>query len=150
MSVCLSISVYVCVCVCVCVSALQPTGLFRFWWKSSQILSRMFASAIFLRFWKFQFDDVMAALLYKTVWALSRLYLGFDFLQTCTWCSLHHRNVCYWKSARSRNIFDPKWRTAYWSGGHFGPNNQNFVKCINKGSIYIEFDPLNNNLAFIS
>ena len=76
----------------------------------------MFVSADFLRFRKFWFDDVMAAILYETVGALSRLYLNSDFLQIFTRCSLHSGIVCYWKSARSRNIFDPKRRTAYWSG----------------------------------
>ena len=150
MSVCLSVCLSVCVSVCVSVSALQPKRLSRFWWKSTQRLSRMFASAFSLKFWKYWIDDVMAAILSKTVGALSRLYFWSDFLQICTWCSLHIGIVCYWKSARSISNFVPKWRTAYWTGGNFGAQNQNFAKCINKGSIYTEFDPLNTNLSIIS
>ena len=51
--VCVSVCVSVCVCVCVSVSALQPSGLNRFGWKSTEILSRMFASAFFSNFENF-------------------------------------------------------------------------------------------------
>ena len=99
------LSVCLCVCLCLSVSALQPKRLGRFWWKFTQIVSRTWASVVFLRFWISQFDDVMAAILYFSRAAVSRSQFWSDFVQIWTQCSLTMSRVCYWKSAKSVGNF---------------------------------------------
>ena len=67
---------YMCVCVCVYVyvSATAQTAYLSDFDESSYIYSLGFISFCLLHiFWKFECDDVMAAILYKTVPALSLL-----------------------------------------------------------------------------
>ena len=99
----------VCVRVCLSVSALQPKRLGRFWWNFTQIVSRTWASVVFLRFWISQFDEVMAAILHFSRAALSRSQFWSDFVQNWTKCSLTVSRVCYWKSAKSVDNFRFYW-----------------------------------------
>ena len=85
------------VCLCVSVSDLQLKPLGRFWWNFKQIVSRTWASVIFLRFWISQFDDVLAAILHFSWTALSRSPFWSDFVQIKTQSSLKQPCVCYWK-----------------------------------------------------
>ena len=65
---CLSVCLCVCLCVCVSVSSLQPKRMDGFWWNFPQITYYEFARSVFLRFWKFKFDDVMAAIIAVFGW----------------------------------------------------------------------------------
>ena len=100
-----SVCVCVCLCVCVCVSSLQPIRIDRFWWNFPQMIRRIFASDVFLGFWNFEIDDVMAAILYFFDAALSRSQFCFDFLQNLIQGTKLSSVVCYWKSAKSVDNF---------------------------------------------
>ena len=76
-----------CLCVRVCVTALQPKRLGWFWSNFTQVVSRTWASVVFLRFWISQFDDVMAAILSFSYAALSRSLFRSDFVQIWICCS---------------------------------------------------------------
>ena len=54
----------VCVYVCACVTALQPKRMDGFWWNFLQMFWSIFVRFVFLGFWKFEIDDVMAPILY--------------------------------------------------------------------------------------
>ena len=77
----------------------------RFWWNFLQMISRIFASDIFLGFWNFEIDDVIAAILYFLNRALSRSHFLSDFLQNFIQGTLLSSGVCYWKSAKSVGNF---------------------------------------------
>ena len=86
----------VCLCVCKCVSSLQPKRMNRFWWNFPKIIWQIFASVILRCFTKFEFDDVMAAILFCfCVAALSRSQFKSDFLQIWTQGILVYADVCY-------------------------------------------------------
>ena len=104
-SVCLYVCLCVCVSVCVCVSSLQPKRMNRFWWKFPQMIWQIFASDISRGFWKFEFDDVMAAILHFSYGALSRSQFLSDFLQIWIQVTKLFFTVCYWKSAKSVDKF---------------------------------------------
>ena len=63
-----SVGVSVCVSVYVSVSSLQPKRMDGFWWNFPQITYCEFARSVFLRFWKFKFDDVMPAIIAVFGW----------------------------------------------------------------------------------
>ena len=141
------VCVYVCVYMCVCVSALQPKRLVRFWRKFTQILSRISTCAVFLIFWKFEFDDVIAAILHKTLRALSRLQYCSDCLLILICCSINSGNVCYCISAKSVHIYDTNWMTAFGFGiknDHLDPVSLNQT---NRTSMYTELKLLNMNMS---
>ena len=99
--VCMSVCMYV----CLCVEALQPKRLCRFWWNFAQMIWQIFTCVIFFDFWKFKFDDVMAAILHFSYGALSRSQFLSDFLQIWIQVTKLFFTVCYWKSAKSVNKF---------------------------------------------
>ena len=99
------LSVCLCVCVCVCVSSLQPKRMIQFWRNFPKMISRIFARSVFLGFWNFEIDDVMAAILYFFYAALSRSHFLSDFLQNSIQGTLLCCGVCYWKSAKSVGNF---------------------------------------------
>ena len=97
------------VCICesvrMCVAALQPKEINRFWWKFLQIIWQIFARSIFLGFWHFEIDDVMAAILHLFSRALSQTQFCSYFLQNCRQGIKLSSAVCYLKSARSVGNF---------------------------------------------
>ena len=99
--------VCVCMCVRVCVAALLLKRLYRFCWNIAQKIWQIFSCDIFFDFWKFKFDDVMAAILHFSYGALSRSQFLFDFLQIWIQGTKLFSTVCYWKSAKSVENF---WR----------------------------------------
>ena len=94
-----------CLCVRVCVTALQPKRLGWFWSNFTQVVSRTWASVVFLRFWISQFVDVMAAILSFSYAALSRSLFRSDSVQIWICCSQRQPSVCYRKSAKSVSNF---------------------------------------------
>ena len=140
--VCLSVCVCVCLCVCLSVSALQPKRLGRFWWNFTQIVSRTWASVVFLRFWISQFDDVMAAILHFSRAALSRSQFWSDFVQIWTQCSLMVSRVCYWKLAKSVGNFRRYGRPRFRKKIQNDRQKQNFRNRASEVSISTNSDPL--------
>ena len=97
--------VYECVCVRLCVTALLLKRLCRFWWNFARMIWQIFTCVIFFDFWKFKFDDVMAAILHFSYGALSRSQFLSDFLQIWIQVTKLFFTVCYWKSAKSVDKF---------------------------------------------
>ena len=128
--------VSVCVCVCLsvrmCVSSLKPIRMSRFWWNFPQMIWRIFASDVFHEFWKFKMDDVMAAILYFFIPALSRLQFCFDFLKNLTQGIKLSSGVCYW-TAFSKEIQNGRQKYFFWNR-------------TSKVSISTNSDPLITNL----
>ena len=62
------VCMYVCMYVCMCVTALQPKHMDEFWWNCLPIIWQIFVRSVFLGFWNFEIDDVMAAILYVFCW----------------------------------------------------------------------------------
>ena len=138
MSVCASVRL----CVCVCVAALLLKRLCRFWWNFAQMIWQIFTCVIFFDFWKFKFDDVMAAILHFSYGALSRSQFLSDFLQIWIQGIKLFSTVCYWKSAKSVENF---WRYNGRKNAKFSPRTK-FSNLDAKGIINTNPDPQITNL----
>ena len=103
--VCACVCVCVCLCVCLCVEALHPKRMNGFWWNFLQMIWQTFAKSVFLGFCTFEIDDVMAAILYFFVRALSRSQFCSDCLQNCRRGRKLFSAVCHLRSARLASSF---------------------------------------------
>jgi len=99
------VCMYVCVYVCLCVEALQPKRMNGFWLNFLLRILQMFARSVFLGFWNFKINNVMAAILHFFSGALSWLQFCSDFLQNCRQGRKLSSAVCFRKSARSVGNF---------------------------------------------
>ena len=109
------VCMYVCTCVCRCVAALTLKRMGRFRWNFVEMIWKIFARSIFLRFWNFEIDDVMAAILHVFSGALSRSQFLSDLLQNWTWFRITSPLIFNLKSAKSVGNFrfyeEPRVRT---------------------------------------
>ena len=137
-----------CVSVSVCqwVSALQPRRLCQFWWNFAQMIWQIFTCVIFFDFWKFKFDDVMAAILHFSYGALSRSQFLFDFLQIWIQGTKLFSTVCYWNSSKSVENF---WRYNGTKTTKFSPRKK-FSNLDAKGIILYYSRPADYEFDIIS
>ena len=124
MRICLTMCVYVCVCVCVCVcmcvcvcvcmcvcdsATAQMDG-----WILMKCSTNDLTDICEVRFWNFEINDNMAAILHFFVGALSRSQFCSDFLQNWWRGRKLSSAVCYLKSARLvgnfRQYGEPRFR----------------------------------------